>query len=287
MYAFERYMHILKGYVRNKAHPEGSIVEGYIDNEALTFCSMYFNECETKFNRPEQNYDGLIKDRDMNRKTQNSGVVVKGDHKGEAIDFYGVIRDIVKLKYLGRNRVFLFKCDWWDVGNEKNGMKFDDYNYISVNVTRTWYKDEPSVLACQAEQVFYMKDMKFGNNYQVVQRIIPRATYDILVKRDEEEEKNEEEEKDNDEPYQEFESFGLGNAMHMDDQPTKLCKENMEMICVDIDGELHEEELEVDDNNIEEDETHMDDEVNDDMIDDDSNHEDEIDKDDMIDNDSQ
>ncbi|CAL5322070.1 unnamed protein product [Camellia sinensis] len=61
MYAFERYMHILKGYVRNKARPEGSIAEGYIDNEALTFCSMYFNEGETKFNRPERNYDGPIK----------------------------------------------------------------------------------------------------------------------------------------------------------------------------------------------------------------------------------
>ena len=196
-------------------------------------------------------------DRDMYRKTQNCGVVVKGDHKGEAIDFYGVVRDIVELKYLGRNRVFLFKCDWWDVGNEKNGMKFDDYKYVSVNVTRTWYKDEPFVLACQAIQVFYMKDMKFGNNYRVVQRIIPRAIYDILVKRDEEEEKEEEEEKDNDEPYQEFESFGLGNAVHMDDQPIELCKEDMEMICVDIDGEFHEENLE-------------DYEVNDDMIDYDS-----------------
>ncbi|CAL5420286.1 unnamed protein product [Camellia sinensis] len=98
-------------------------------------------------------------DRDMNRKTQNSGVVVKGDHKGEAIDFYGVVRDIVELKYLGRNRVFLFKCDWWDVGNEKNGMKFDDYKYVSVNVTRTWYKDEPFVLACQAIQVLRLYDL--------------------------------------------------------------------------------------------------------------------------------
>ncbi|XP_028125310.1 uncharacterized protein LOC114322228 [Camellia sinensis] len=124
--------------------------------------------------------------------------------------------------------------------------------------------------------------MKFGNNYRVVQRIISQGIYDILVKGDEEEE----EEKDNDEPYQDFESFGLGNAVHMDDQPTKLCKEEMEMICVDIDGELHEEELEVDDNNIEEDETHMDDKVHDDMIDDDSDHEDEIDEDDMIDDDS-
>ncbi|XP_028095397.1 uncharacterized protein LOC114295370 [Camellia sinensis] len=46
MYGFERYMHILNGYVRNKARPEGSIAEGYIDNEALTFCSMYFHEAQ-------------------------------------------------------------------------------------------------------------------------------------------------------------------------------------------------------------------------------------------------
>lgn len=48
----------LKGYVRNRARPEGSIVEGYIANEALTFCSMYFRNVETVFSRPERNDDG-------------------------------------------------------------------------------------------------------------------------------------------------------------------------------------------------------------------------------------
>lgn len=48
-------MHNLKGYVRNKARPEGSIAEGYIDKECLTFCSMYLNDMETIFNRPERN----------------------------------------------------------------------------------------------------------------------------------------------------------------------------------------------------------------------------------------
>ncbi len=53
-------MHNLKGYVRNKARPEGSIAEGYIDKECLTFCSMYFNGVETIFNRPDRNceFDG-------------------------------------------------------------------------------------------------------------------------------------------------------------------------------------------------------------------------------------
>ncbi|KAL5761833.1 hypothetical protein ACOSP7_018097 [Xanthoceras sorbifolium] len=31
----------LKGYVRNKARPEGSIAEGYLIDECLTFCSQY------------------------------------------------------------------------------------------------------------------------------------------------------------------------------------------------------------------------------------------------------
>ncbi|GJT08781.1 hypothetical protein Tco_0843243 [Tanacetum coccineum] len=37
MFPFERYMKKLKGYVRNKAKPKGSIAEGYVAEEALTF----------------------------------------------------------------------------------------------------------------------------------------------------------------------------------------------------------------------------------------------------------
>lgn len=33
MYPIERYLHMLKSYVRNKAHPEGCIVEAYITQE--------------------------------------------------------------------------------------------------------------------------------------------------------------------------------------------------------------------------------------------------------------
>lgn len=47
----------MKGYVRNRACPEGSIAEGYIAEESLTFCSMYLHDVETLFSRPERNYD--------------------------------------------------------------------------------------------------------------------------------------------------------------------------------------------------------------------------------------
>ena len=55
-YPFERYMKKLKNYVKNKAHPKGSIVEGYVVDEALTFCSQYLQGVETKFNRPRYCY---------------------------------------------------------------------------------------------------------------------------------------------------------------------------------------------------------------------------------------
>ncbi|XP_042972958.1 uncharacterized protein LOC122304759 [Carya illinoinensis] len=57
MYPFERYLGKFKRYVKNKAHPEGSIAEAYIHIECLTFCSMYLNDVETRFNRPDRNID--------------------------------------------------------------------------------------------------------------------------------------------------------------------------------------------------------------------------------------
>ncbi|KAL6569968.1 hypothetical protein OROMI_014482 [Orobanche minor] len=47
----------VKQSVRNKAHPEGSVAEAYITRECLTFCSMYLQGIETRFNRDERNSD--------------------------------------------------------------------------------------------------------------------------------------------------------------------------------------------------------------------------------------
>ncbi|XP_034690539.1 uncharacterized protein LOC117918124 [Vitis riparia] len=43
MYPFERYMKVLKGYVRNHNRPEGCIAECYIAEEALEFCTEYLS----------------------------------------------------------------------------------------------------------------------------------------------------------------------------------------------------------------------------------------------------
>ncbi|XP_050387117.1 uncharacterized protein LOC126803351 [Argentina anserina] len=58
MYPIERYLGTLKGYVRNRSQPEGSIAEGYIVDECLSYCSMYLDDMETHHNRSGRNADG-------------------------------------------------------------------------------------------------------------------------------------------------------------------------------------------------------------------------------------
>lgn len=40
-----------KSYVRNRAQPEGSICQQYVADECITYCSMYLEGLETRFNR--------------------------------------------------------------------------------------------------------------------------------------------------------------------------------------------------------------------------------------------
>ena len=46
--------------MRNKARPEGSIAEGYLAEECLTFCSRYLKNISTKFNQPPRNDDEIL-----------------------------------------------------------------------------------------------------------------------------------------------------------------------------------------------------------------------------------
>ncbi|KAL6576813.1 hypothetical protein OROMI_011089 [Orobanche minor] len=58
MYPPERYLCMLKSYVRNKGRPEGSTAGGYLAEKCLSFVSQYLDEnVETRQNRTGQNED--------------------------------------------------------------------------------------------------------------------------------------------------------------------------------------------------------------------------------------
>lgn len=57
-----RNLRTLKGYVRNKSRPEGSIAEGYINDETMSFCSMYLEDLVTRGTNLGRNADAEHRD---------------------------------------------------------------------------------------------------------------------------------------------------------------------------------------------------------------------------------
>jgi hypothetical protein len=101
-----------------------------------------------------------VESRDKHLCTQNSGVAVlseEADH-GDAIEYYGILTEILELQYLGGRRVTLFRSRWFDVFNKEHGMKKDKHGIVSINPQRLLRTNEPFVLASQVSQVFYAKD---------------------------------------------------------------------------------------------------------------------------------
>ncbi|XP_071687302.1 uncharacterized protein [Rutidosis leptorrhynchoides] len=74
MYPFERYMGILKGYVRNLNRPEGSIVEGYASEEVIEFCTNYMDGFKS-VGIPQSRHEGRLAGQGtLGRKTGYSNV---------------------------------------------------------------------------------------------------------------------------------------------------------------------------------------------------------------------
>ncbi|GKB70504.1 hypothetical protein Tco_0931916, partial [Tanacetum coccineum] len=120
--------------------------------------------------------------REIDRKTQDSGIMVKGEYGEDIIDYYGILQEVLEVEYLGENkRVLVFKCDWFKVGDKK-GLQVDrESAAISINMSRKWFKDQPYILASQAKQVFYVPDLKLGKHWYVVESSPPRKLFDVPV----------------------------------------------------------------------------------------------------------
>uniref|UniRef100_A0A803NDN4 DUF4216 domain-containing protein n=1 Tax=Chenopodium quinoa TaxID=63459 RepID=A0A803NDN4_CHEQI len=119
-------------------------------------------------------------DRCENRKTHNCGVMVRGDDYSDK-EYYGVLKDIFEMSYPGGNRIFVYKCAWFDVQHLGRGYKVDDHGFVSVNKRGSLKTDEVYVLESQVEQVFYIQDPK-TDDWQFVIKTQPRDLYDMPSK---------------------------------------------------------------------------------------------------------
>nr|GEX96871.1 hypothetical protein [Tanacetum cinerariifolium] len=188
MFPFERYMKKLKSYVRNKAKPEGSIAEGYVAEEALTFSSHYFRDVTMKFNRPDRNVDPLpqrvsfrcsdrpeidtyrsqFKSRDERRTTQNNSICSPGPDREM---YHGQLQEILEFKYL-LFRVVLFQVKWFDTQNQGPKVKrlVLRNNMIQINTRGETFKNDQYILITQVKQVFYIED-KAKPHWKVVEHV--------------------------------------------------------------------------------------------------------------------
>ncbi|CAN1338019.1 hypothetical protein LINPERPRIM_LOCUS37866 [Linum perenne] len=116
------------------------------------------------------------KDHEERRKSQNSGLIVQGNHIHDIINFYGVLVDIIQLDYVRDKVVLLFKCDWYDADKQKSRI-VQDGALTSIRVDRLWYLSDSFVLATQANQVFYISDPKLGTNWRVVHQFNHRHIF--------------------------------------------------------------------------------------------------------------
>ena len=53
-------MKVLKGYVRNRARPEGCIAECYLADECMQFCSKYMPQVADVGNKDDRNQDVIF-----------------------------------------------------------------------------------------------------------------------------------------------------------------------------------------------------------------------------------
>lgn len=194
------------------------------------------------------------KKRQNKRKTQNSGVMVKGDSESGGRDFYGLLDKVIVLEYdslkdRSSPRVVLFSCKWFDVFDNNRGIKKDKFGSTLVNVTRRLRTNEPFALSSQIEQVFYVSCHNEPQWREVI-KTKPRNYFDFP---------NDEDNVDDDESLWENAEFEEATIVELGEQGDveTLARDNIEPILVDANVE------EDNDDGIDEVDEDIDDEISD------------------------
>nr|ABA97946.2 transposon protein, putative, CACTA, En/Spm sub-class [Oryza sativa Japonica Group] len=187
---------ILKGYVRNRSHPEGSIIESYTTEEVINFCVDYMSETSSiglPQSHHERRLDGVgtvgRKTIRLDRKVYDKAHFTGPEWSAttwQGYDINGYTFHTVKQdskytvqnsglrieaasdggrrnQYYGRVEQILeldylkFKVPLFRCRwVDLHNVKVDNEGFTTVNLANNAYKDEPFVLAKQVVQVFYI-----------------------------------------------------------------------------------------------------------------------------------
>ncbi|XP_066335261.1 uncharacterized protein [Miscanthus floridulus] len=111
--------------------------------------------------------------------TTNSGVCVTcTDDNGNALEYFGVIEDIIKISWEGREQLdlVLFYCRWFDP-TSRGVKRTENLGLVEVKHSSRLQNFEPFVLASQVTQVYYLSyasDDPSLKDWWVVYHVAPR-----------------------------------------------------------------------------------------------------------------
>ncbi|GKC23530.1 hypothetical protein Tco_1025680 [Tanacetum coccineum] len=201
MYPFERYTKKLKNYVKNKAKPEGSIAEGYVAEEALTFCSQYLKGVETRFNRHGRNEDGLNRTHEFKicEKSVKKDPTYTPELFSLACGPNAIARSFTTCLVNGV-RFLVHECDIHrttqnsevstpgEHGEMYYGRLEEILKLTYIRNCKDAYRNQQYILATQARQVCYLEDpARRPLHWKVVEEVHHRKNFlrDIIVVEDE------------------------------------------------------------------------------------------------------
>ncbi|WOH02322.1 hypothetical protein DCAR_0521711 [Daucus carota subsp. sativus] len=152
MYPFERFLCILKAYVRNRRLPEASIVEGYTIEETIGFCTDYLASTD-RVGIPISRHEGRL---------QGQGTL---GHKmispsAEMLDraHLFVLQHMTDVHSYLQEHLFDIQKNHPSKSGKWRGVRVDDSGFTLVDFVRFGHEDDPFIFATQVNQVFYIRD---------------------------------------------------------------------------------------------------------------------------------
>ena len=124
----------------------------------------------------------------LERSTQSNGVMLIAELLSysssrdrnpitSSVTYYGQLDEVEELQDGPSLKITMFKCIWFDEQTSM-GFKKDKYGFSCINHSWERHKEEPFILASQAQQCFNVQDI-FEENWYIVLRKPPWDLFDM------------------------------------------------------------------------------------------------------------
>jgi hypothetical protein len=93
MFPYEWYLAVLKSYVRNRAHPEGSIMEGYTTEEVVECCADYVKDGK-RIGLPIPLHKGKLRGRGRGRGRMDQKSFIDRDYNSVSEAHFSILHQL-------------------------------------------------------------------------------------------------------------------------------------------------------------------------------------------------